>query len=170
MNWTLLNKNKRLTWQQRCTKTEDQARWGTRRTQKGTGRTRHGAWNTLCSTEGWMKAEWLWRLGLMEEVAADAARETGRKTGKAFKLWRDWRPYRLKKDILSCPILLPHLFPQYISFGLFPFSAFLPPIFFPLLSMKRTQVIDLEQKASGLRGPEAHYVSHNKLEAWTCCE
>ena len=40
----------------------------------------------------------------------------------------------------------------------------------PLLSMKRTQVINQEQRASGLHGPGAHYVPHNRLEAWTCCE
>lgn len=46
--------------------------------------------------------------------------------------------------------------------------SFLPS--FLLLSTKRTQVINQEQRAGGLQGPGAHYVPHNGLEAWTCCE
>lgn len=94
----------------------------------------------------------------MEEVAADVAGETWSKTGKTLETQETLQTkekYYLMSNLTPThrPLLLSCL-----------------PSSFPLLSMKRTQVINLEQKASGLHGPEAHYVSHNKLEAWTCCE
>lgn len=63
----------------------------------------------------------------------------------------------------------PHIPSPLLCLSLLSLPSCLPPSF-PLLSMKRTQVINQEQRAGGLHGPGAHYVPHNRLEAWTCCE